>query len=89
MPKQNKETEMDRICSLAGGLGDTVKQLNSLSRLMANVSQHPEGAPKIGAEDIAISMRLFTLHLEAIGDGLDTIQDLSETSESSPLKAAE
>jgi len=83
---KNEETDMDRICSMAGGLGDTVKQLSSLSRLIASVDHTSERATKIGAEDIANSMRIFALHLEAIGDGLHLIQDLADSPQQSPFK---
>ena len=63
----------ERICSMAGGIQDTVRQLQSLARMIANISPTAGEEPEITAADIGHAMGLFVVQLSAVHNGLDDI----------------
>lgn len=70
---ERPETPLERIASRAGAVQQTVKQLECLSRMIANISPTAGEEPDITAADIGHAMGLFAVHLAGIHDGLDDI----------------
>jgi hypothetical protein len=75
---QRDEHPMDHIASMAGGVKDTVLQLESLARIMSSTSDPSESRLNVIAADFRRAMSLFTEELQAIRDGLEDIQATAE-----------
>jgi hypothetical protein len=75
---QRDEHPMEHIASMAGGVKETVVQLESLARIMSSASSPTEIRSDLIAADFRHAMRLFSEELQAIRDGLEDIQATAE-----------
>lgn len=85
MSNQREENPVEHIGSMVGGLQTTVKQLESLSRMISSISPTAGKEAAIEAADIGHTMGLFTLHLAAINDGMNDVLGAVEQAMKRPL----
>ncbi len=85
MSNQRKENPVEHIGSMVGVLQTTVKQLESLSRMISSISPTAGEEPAIEAADIGRTMELFTLHLAAINDAMNDVLGSVEQAMKRPL----
>jgi hypothetical protein len=75
---QRDEHPMAHIASMAGGVKETVLQMESLSRIMSGFTAPTESRLDVTAADFRQAMSLFTEELQAVRDGLEDIQATAE-----------